>query len=1135
MLVVIFKVQNTSIHILIQKLDAFTRKYYHNEFYRGSIIFLLCAILYVLTISFVEHVSFLSIAVRSVLFYGSITLFLAAFVFLVLLPLLKMWRIGKTLNYKQASKIIERHFPEIKDTIINALELSADENYADNQLAIAAIEQKIQAIQWIPFTAAVDFKKLLSFGKYAGALAAVVVVVVLLFPGSISQGATRIMRHSQFFEKPAPFQFVLDEKSLVVVKGQDCTVSVEIQGSYVPNSVEILMGGTAFLMQKKSKTEFEYTFKACNNNIPFQFRADEYVSKQYAVQVNPLPEILQFTVQVQVPSYTGLDNFEIQNTGDISFPAGSKLTWKISSNEVQNLALQFVSNSLNDQGATVAEQSRSHNVEDTTKLEFAQAKENSYSLTHNVLKSTAYRIMGSNDFFTNREIIAYSFTAIPDMNPQIEVEEKRDSTNFYISYFKGLIQDDYGFSDVNFVYYDTQNPAKKTTLPIQYNANVHKQDFYFMFDFSQLAQGSQLAYYFEVWDNDAVFGKKSVRSAEFNFTVPTDGDIEKLQQELSANAEKSATQSMNLTNELLKDISALQRKMLQENMSDWERAQVMQELQNKQEQIKQQLQELAQTVQQKSELSKQLTEQEELMLEKQRQIQELFENLMDDELKKMFEDFNKLMNEFKKDEFMKQAQDMKFSYEDLQKQLDKDLQLLKRFDVEQQVRSTYQKMNDLAQEQEQLSEDLKNSKNNAETLEKQQELERQLQDIKNEYNDALEKNQDLQQSFDLPDFKQEFQEISQEMQQSKSEQQQGAQSKSSKSMKKAQEKTQDLAQKMQQKLDEQLMEQTAEDIDNLRLIVHNLLNFSFKQEELIKATGSLAYYSDPKYADVAQQQTLLRENFNVLRDSLFALSQRQPQISAPINKELANIQRKQSLIIAALENARKSTAQVEQRYVMTAVNDLLLMLGEALNSMQQQLMQQQQQCSGGSCNKPGNKPGKGNKPSMQQMQSMQQGLKQQMQQMLNQMKNGGMQQGSPQMQQKLSEILQQQQMAQQMMQQLMQNGNLSPEGVQQLKEIQKMMEQSERDIINQSITQTSLKRQENILTRMLESEKSLHEREFDQKRESNEAKDIYGTAKNAFGEKNRETVNYNTDLQQSQLQLRTYYRKIFNEYLLNVE
>ncbi|MDR1761408.1 MAG: hypothetical protein LBR55_03055 [Bacteroidales bacterium] len=357
--------QNTEIQIIIQKLDAFIQKYYRNEFYRGSIIFLLCVAVYVVAISLLEHFSFLSIGVRGVLFYGSIVLFLAAFVFLIVLPLLKMWHVGKTLNYHQASKIIETHFPEIKDMLINALELSADKNYTHNQLAIAAIEQKIQAIQWIPFTAAVDFKKLLSFGKYACAVALIVGLIMLMFPGSISQGATRIVRHTQFFEKPAPFQFVLNPQSLVVEKGADCVISVEIQGSYVPNSVEILVGGTAFLMQKKSKTEFEYTFKACNNNIPFQFRADEYLSLPYMVQLNPLPEILQFTIAVQVPSYTGLDNFEVSNTGDISFPAGSKLTWNIASHEVKNLVLQ---------------------LNDTVSLAFVNTKENSYSLAHKINK-----------------------------------------------------------------------------------------------------------------------------------------------------------------------------------------------------------------------------------------------------------------------------------------------------------------------------------------------------------------------------------------------------------------------------------------------------------------------------------------------------------------------------------------------------------------------------------------------------------------------------------------------------------------------------------------------------------------------------------------------------------------------------
>jgi len=52
--------------------------------------------------------------------------------------------------------------------------------------------------------------------------------------------------------------------------------------------------------------------------------------------------------------------------------------------------------------------------------------------------------------------------------------------------------------------------------------------------------------------------------------------------------------------------------------------------------------------------------------------------------------------------------------------------------------------------------------------------------------------------------------------------------------------------------------------------------------------------------------------------------------------------------------------------------------------------------------------------------------------------------------------------------------------------LSKMMEQNETDIVNKRITQQTINRQKEILTRLLESEKSAREREWDDKRESKE-------------------------------------------------
>src|SRR4029077_5782749 len=57
-------------------------------------------------------------------------------------------------------------------------------------------------------------------------------------------------------------------------------------------------------------------------------------------------------------------------------------------------------------------------------------------------------------------------------------------------------------------------------------------------------------------------------------------------------------------------------------------------------------------------------------------------------------------------------------------------------------------------------------------------------------------------------------------------------------------------------------------------------------------------------------------------------------------------------------------------------------------------------------------------------------------------------------------------------------------------DIADMMEQTEKDIVNKSLTNETMKRQQNILTRLLESEKAEREREQDEQRKSNEAKNV---------------------------------------------
>lgn len=1096
----------SNISIIINKLDEFIKRFYVNEFLKGLILFVLIGLFYFITISCIEYFAFLPTQVRTIVFYVSLAVAVITLVKYVLLPLAHMYKIGKVLSYEEAAHIVTKFFPEIKDTLLNTLELAGDKSLKNNQLAIAAINQKITDLRPIPFASAFDFRKLWRFGKYALALGAVIGFVSFLYPRAILDGAKRIVKHSEQFEKPAPFQFIVTNDTLSVLKGSDFVISMQIEGEYVPDKVYISFAGNDFLMTKKSNTTFEYVIHGCNNSLSFSFFADDYSSKQYELQVFPLPQLLTFSITAKVPTYTQIENFVEKNTGDISIPIGTNLVWSVEAADADSLFF----------------------VTKTERIPF-QKTDNMFVLNQHIMQTTEYSLVGKNAYLDSITVINYTFTVIPDLRPSIRVEQKQDSTNYFTYYFKGEIQDDYGFSSLDFVY-SIKDKNEYTRVPIEFSQSNSHQQFFYMFDFSQFSKGESIQYYFEVFDNDAVTGRKSARTGISEFTIPTQEEMEKMQEQYSQQIASSFEESSSLAQDMMKDLDKLKQKLLNENLSDWERKQVLDEMQQKQEEIKQQVENLQQSLEQKQNLQNKLTEKDEEILRKQQEVNDLLNSLMDDELKKMMEEFNQMRENFKKDEFIKQSEEMKMSYEELSKQLDRDLELLKRMDVEEQIQSSSERLNELAKEQEKLSEDLKNGKNSEELQQKMKELSNELQSVENSYKDAVEKNEELSQKYDLQNFEQQFQDVKNAMQQSQSELQQKQSGKSSKSMKKASEQTQNLANAMQNMMSQQMSQQAMEDMANLRQIMENLLTFSFSQEDLLNQTKKLSY-ADPKYAETAYKQNALRENFQMIKDSLYALSLRVPQISQSINNEVFEIYKNGSSVIDHLEQRQRGLAQMGQQYIMTSANNLSLLLSEVLDAMQQQAAQQmegQQQCQN-----PRNS-GKGAKPSMQQMKQMQQSLKDQMQQMMKQMQSGKM--PSQSMQKQLSEMLMKEQMLKQLGNSMMQNGDLSPEGMQQLKEIERLMEQTERDIINQNISSQTLMRQEQILTRMLEAENAQQERDMDKERESKTAvENPSEIAKKKFKQSEQEKLQYDDVLQENAIKLKPQFQKIYSDYIINLE
>ena len=268
-----------------------------------------------------------------------------------------------------------------------------------------------------------------------------------------------------------------------------------------------------------------------------------------------------------------------------------------------------------------------------------------------------------------------------------------------------------------------------------------------------------------------------------------------------------------------------------------------------------------------------------------------------------------------------------------------------------------------------------------------------------------------------------------------------------------------------------------EDMETLRQILENLIRLTFDQEELMQKV-TITPKNSPSYVNLAKAQKKLVDDAKIIEDSLFALSKRVVQIQHIVNKEIAAIKNNMASATNHLEERIVNKASADQQFSMTSANNLALILAEMLKQMQQQCSSSSSKPS--NCNKPGS-----GKPSLSKLKKMQKKLNEQMK---GQMGKKGEKKGDKLNNgqcKDLSKLAQQQENIRRRLQELRDEiGNSGEKG--KIDKMIKKMEENEVDIVNNQITQETIKRQEEILSRLLEAEKAEREREKDSKRKSTE-------------------------------------------------
>ena len=534
--------------ILIQKLDKFIRKFYKNQLIKGGIYTLSLLLIFFLLVDILEYFGRFNVLTRTFIFY--IYLLVNALIIgkYIVIPLLKLYKFGRIISHEQAAVIIGKHFNNVNDKLLNTLQLKklSDIVEQDSSLLMAGIDQKIHELEPVPFHSAISFKVNRKYLKYL--LIPVIVLLGLLIgaPRVITEPSTRLVNHTTHFEPVLPYQVEVLNEELDVVENEDYSLRVKVTGDELPDKIYVKSGNVQLRFQKIDNFNFVHRFDNVQKSVDFKIVTADYQSEEYTLNVIPKPLILDFSIELDYPGYTGKTDETIYNIGDFVIPEGTNIEWNYHTRNCEMISIL-----LNDS---------------LTELE--PIAKDSYRYGTRLKKSVNYSVIAANEFINNKDTLHYTASIIPDQYPVIVSEEHQDSVYISRLFFNGVIKDDYGFSLLTFNVTHKENRIIDT---IQISNALTQQQFFHFYELSvaDIDPGEQINYFFEVWDNDAINGRKSSRTQIRSFTLPSTDAIEKETEESNALIKEEMEQAVKDTRELQKEIEKLNKKLVDEKELSW--------------------------------------------------------------------------------------------------------------------------------------------------------------------------------------------------------------------------------------------------------------------------------------------------------------------------------------------------------------------------------------------------------------------------------------------------------------------------------------------------------------------------------------------------------------------------------------
>jgi len=801
-----------------------------------------------------------------------------------------------------------------------------------------------------------------------------------------------------------------------------------------------------------------YIFTKLENSIEYYVENPVCKSAIFKISVLDEPIVQKWYLQHNPPAYTALPAWtDTLSYGNIEALKHSKVKLSISTNiPVERAAMVFP---------------------DASRIELQPLDKQNYITQFVVNKPGTWYLELTDALGRKSRPEEKNIRIIDDNPPEIRISFPGEDVTLNQNMLLPLIinaDDDYGLKNLTLHYQIQAGEVNILNVQSVIPGKMFSTDFLLDFKDANLFPGDVITYWAMVYDNSPE--QQKTESTKFKARFPSIEEIYK-EIERQENARKDdLEQALDKSKDLLKEFEDKRRELLKQDQPKWEDQKQLEKLLSEQEKLSEQVQNVADNYQnliEKMQANEALSPE---TLQKMQKIQELMQEINNEQLQEAMKKFENALQNIKPEDLKKAMENFKFSMEDFAKKIEQTLQLLESVKKEQAVQKALQ----IAEETEKMQSNLKDrtadpkqdSKELAEDQKKIAENYDKLQDELNKIDDMLSSPKDSQSKQQLSELQQDMKnsDAKQDMKSSQNALQSEQRNQSMQNQAKALEKLRRFTLKLSQMKSSMSSGNQQQTMQAIQTAIRELLIFSKKHE-----ATSARYRNDPY--QIVHDLIAHSEGIQISLNKLFSEAQ-----------VLMIVPPKFFIDLTDTNNAYRNAFNLIGENTLYTLPTELTNIQKGINLMVYDLMQALQNSSSGG-------GGGGGMQSLMQM--LEQMSQEQMamnmlteQLMMQMQQQGGRMDGA--MQQQIQKLAQDQERLAENLKRALQN---SPEAQKQgnaIKQITEEMDAITRQLKNNQLSPDLLEKQERIISKMLDAQRSINKREFSEKRKAETADQISG-------------------------------------------